>query len=274
MRFLTSLTYVVVLLIGQTTSFCEATLITNAPMPITHLLKINPIIVRDNAGNNPATFMGTVAQETSIKGLVDTIWAQAGIDVMWLAPMSLNSTETLNGSEGPNGNNPRPQSDLTSDPGGIDHETIGENAGVRVANTINMFFVDIAAGFGPLGLNFVAGLAEVPGNDISLYVGSDLLNFLGGQELVASVISHEIGHNLSLPHLEVTEGLLRSGLMDPPVPGERLNSAQIGAALSSGINAGLLVAVPEPSAFLFVGSIALIGMVVTKVRRRPNSTSC
>jgi hypothetical protein len=156
---------------------------------------------------------------------------------------------------------------LSNDPGGIDHETIGQNAGVRVANAINMFFVDIPAGFSMLTANSSGGLAERPGNDISMFVGANLLTFANGRELVASVIAHEIGHNLSLPHLNIAENLMRAS-GSPVADGERLSSAQITAALTSGMNTGLLTPVPEPSAWILMCLTGLAVSGVTIVRNR------
>ena len=233
-------------------------LVLNAPMPITHRITVNPIIVSNDGGGDTANFFGSAGQETEIKGFIDDIWAQAGLDVAWLSPRALNSTETLDGSDGPNGNSPRPTTDLSGDAGGIDHETIGNNAGVTVRDgmTINMFFVNIVAGFSVLSANSSAALSETPtvgglGDDTSAYVGTNLLGFGAGREIIGSVIAHEIGHNLSLPNLDVPEGLMRPGgsaLAD----GQRLNGAQISDALAS----SGLVAIPEP------GSAGLLIMVL------------
>ena len=103
-------------------------------------------------------------------GFIDDIWAQAGIDINFLSPNSWDNTFANWGAGGPpdNGGNQRPNSDLDM------IETLSGPAGVRSPNpnVINMFFVRIAAGFGLLGPNFAAGLAERPGNDITQYVGN------------------------------------------------------------------------------------------------------
>ncbi|MEK6234243.1 MAG: PEP-CTERM sorting domain-containing protein [Planctomycetales bacterium] len=240
----------------------DAALVLNSAQPITHTLLVNPIIVSDDGGGNTATFMGTPTQEGIIKQFVDDIWAQAGIDVNWLTPMTINNTEILDGSVAPNGNNPRPTSDLSGDGGGQDHETLG--AGVKVPGAIDMFFVNIAAGFPLLGTNSVAGLAERPGDDISLFVGSSLPGFLGGQEVVASVIAHEIGHNLNLPHTILeTQNLMHPG--GDPMPGDRLTGAQISTALSNPLSTA--VPVPEPSTYLLLATAAAGGWFI---KRRKN----
>lgn len=239
---------------------CSAALVVNAAMPITKTLTVQPIIAQDDSGNNPATFMGTPTQEGMIKTLIDTIWSQAGIDIVWNTPNTINSSYTLNGgitTMGPT----RPDTDLST--GSMSHEALGDSAGVTVRpNAVNIFFVDVAAGFPLLSSNFAAGSAETPGDDISQYVGSDLPGFTSGHEVIASVIAHEIGHTLSLTHLDVAEGLMRPGdsmLAD----GQRLSAAEVNKALMSGMNTGILQAIPEPNAFLLLG---LVGVVISGAR--------
>lgn len=107
---------------------------------------------------------------------IDTIWVQAGIDINFLTPNTWNNTFANWGSGGPpdNGGISRPQSDLNM----IETLSVGPPS-VRNSdpNVINMFFVNIAAGFPLLGANNAAGLVERPGNDITQYVGTNLLNF-------------------------------------------------------------------------------------------------
>jgi hypothetical protein len=244
-------------------------LIVNSPMPITDILRVNPIIVSDDSGGDTATFMG--AAEAAIKGMVDTIWAQAGIDVEWLAPTPFSNSETLNGGITSGGQ--RPLTDLSTDPGGQDHETLG--AAARVVGAINMFFVNVAAGhfFYARNDSVAAGLAERPGDDVSMFVGTGLLGDTLGNESVAHVIAHEIGHNLGLRHPE-------SVPPNMPIPfnlmnantsmnfGQQLNSAQIADALSSGRSRGLLVAVPEVNAFVLVASVGSLACVAAWKRTR------
>ena len=73
----------------------------------------------------------------------------------------------------------------------------------------------------PPRINSAAGLAFVGGNGITAYVGSNLLTFQSGLEAIASVIAHEIGHNLGLPHIVEAENLMQAG--GSPNEGERLN---------------------------------------------------
>ncbi len=227
-------------------------------LPITEIVTVQPIVVSDDNGiDNTANFFGTTGQQTAIEGLIDTIWAQAGIDVNFLTPNSWNSTFANWGSGGPpnNGGNTRPTSDL----GTIVAD--GASAGVTSANAnvINIFFVNIAAGFDLLTDNAAAGLAYVNGNGISQYVGSNLLGWSGGQEVVASVVAHEIGHNLGLTHLSEFENL-----MQPGGSGERLNDTQIATALASEFSVAV---VPIPAAVWLFGS-GLLGLIGYTKRKK------
>ena len=231
----------------------SAQLIIDPAQPITHVVTVNPIIVSDDGGANTATYFGNATQEAAIKGFVDDIWAQAGIDVQWKATTSWNSTFALSGT--PGSNNPRPTSDLSA------VVSAANSAGGILdsdPNVLNMFFVEIAAGFSQLGNNSAAGLAFVNGNGVTQYVGGNLPGFTAGQEVIASVVAHEIGHNLGLPHITEAENLMQAG--GSPNQGERLNAAQIQIALADNLS----VPIPEPSTL----PILAAGIFLLARRRR------
>jgi hypothetical protein len=206
-------------------SSAPAALIVNAPRPITDRVNVNLIGVADDDGtDSTAGTFGTATQQAEVFSFVDVIYAQAGIDVEFaFRPGTYNSSFARIGT--PGNNDPRPQSDLS---------TIRTNAATAGgvlssdANTINVFLVSIVPGFSQLSANSSAGLASINANGITYYGGSGLPGFAGGREVLASVLAHEIGHNLGLDHVTLTENLMTSNS-----DGERLNAAQIATILAS-----------------------------------------
>lgn len=257
---------IVVLLLGVTSllaSDCAAALITNMAMPITHRVTVQPIVVSNDDGTNTAEYFGDVTQRGIIQGLVNTIWAQAGIQVDFLAANTWNNTFANIGN--PADNNPRPDSDLSV------VVSTGDAAGVGNANplVLDIYFVEISAGFSDTNVTdpvngefYVNGLANTPGNGMTLHVGDSLVSFTAGQEAVASVFAHEIGHNLGLMHLVEAQNLMQEG--GSSNLGERLNATQIATARMSPF---AIAAVPEPSG-VAVLSLAAIGYVVRRRRSR------
>ncbi|HFD11659.1 MAG TPA: hypothetical protein ENJ32_04220 [Crenotrichaceae bacterium] len=226
-------------------------LIVNPSLEIKHSVFVQPILVSDDDGSNTATFFGGASSQSVIKGYVDDIWAQAGIDVDFLDTHQWNNSIANSGTSLPR---------LASDLEWIIEN--GERANVTNpnSNVINMFFVNVAAGFSLLSENTAAGLAFVEGNGISQFVGRNLLSFPAGQEAIATVVAHEIGHNLGLFHTntfdfsEGSKNLMWSGGRT----GQLLNSSQITIALESRFSTPL-TSVPIPAAVWLFGS-ALLAM--------------
>lgn len=251
-RSLTGLAALFAILLSGATA--HAALILDPPQPIVGVVTVQPIVVSDDDGSNTATFFGNLLQQSTIEGLIDDIWAQAGLDIQFLAPNFWNNTFANQGAPGLM--SPRPNGDLNS------VVTAGDTAGVGSPNpnVIDLYLVNIAAGFGALSANSAAGLAFVGGSGITQYVGANLLTFPAGLETIASVVGHEIGHNLGLFHLVEAENLMQSS--GSPSQGERLNPAQIATVT----NSPLVSAIPLPAAVWLLGSGAV---ALVAVRRSP-----
>jgi Dual-action HEIGH metallo-peptidase len=250
---------ILLLAILGTSAESWAVITVNAPLPITHRVTVQMIQTAKDDGSMPATLFGNPAEENNIKSLVDQIWSQAGIDIDFLPTVTL--WDNTFAYQGNSGSNPRPASDLGS------IISLADSAGVlnTQPEVINLFFVEVAPFFAPLPENTVAGYANIGFVDIAVTVGNTLPTFQNGRDVVAHIVSHEIGHNLGLKHNGVTN------LMTSSVSTEQLTAAQIGAVLQTTFrddsvayipNGGtgipqLIATVPEPATIVYLTFAAL-----------------
>ena len=177
-----------------------------APQPVApsagQTVTIQPVIVATSNGGNRATFLGTAEQEQAIKAEVDRIYAAADVNVEWLAPVNYNNTFASRGTAAT-----RPVNDLFT----IVDEGAAALPAVQVSATnlvLDMYFVDTAPGFSNGGPNIVNGLAVFDDDGITVAVGSALPTFEAGQDAVARILAHEIGHNLGLDHVTDRRNLM------------------------------------------------------------------
>lgn len=224
----------------------SAALIVNSARVITEVVTVQPIVVSDDGGMNTAISFGTSNQQSLIESYVDTIWAQAGIDVKFRPPKAWNSTLANMGIE-----TPRPGFDL--------QELINNSRAAGITsgelNVIELFFISMPLIFGSLTEEQSSGFAYIGSSGITQFTGSNVLVNNAGLERVAAVTSHEIGHNFGLEHVNQSENLMFIDVIE----GHRLSSDQIALALASDLSVSQ-VPLPATAWFFATSVLSLIGL--------------
>jgi hypothetical protein len=191
---------------------------------------------------------GNPTQRGLIEAAIDQIWAQAGIDIAFLpTTLRYNNTFAYQGNGGT-----RPTSDLGS--------IISGATAAGVVNfdpsVLNTFFVNVVPGFGFTSEWTANGIANIGNDGIAQFVGDNLLTWADGRDVIASVVSHEIGHNLGLKH--AASGL--PNLMSPNGTSEQLSSTQIAAIFQTTFRNDSIALIPHGgTGFLQPFSVPLAG---------------
>jgi hypothetical protein len=195
-------------------STSSAALVVNPARPITHQVSIQVIQTALDNGASPSPMFGDPTREAAIKASIDSIWAQAGINVEFLPNVvRYNNTFAYQGL----GLGVRPIGDLNvilsnaSAQGGILHPN---------PSVLNMFFVNVVPGFDLKAGNWVTGVGNVGQNGIAAYIGAN-----SSAEHAAHWLAHEIGHNLGLLHAPAgTQNLMTNSRNTELISGEQINA--------------------------------------------------
>ena len=79
-------------------------------LPLQQLV-VRPIVVSNNNGGNTAAFFGDAEAQAEIEALIDDIYAQANIDVIWEEAVSYNNTFANTGNTSGTRLHRRPRTD-------------------------------------------------------------------------------------------------------------------------------------------------------------------
>ena len=182
-------------------------------------ITVQAIVVSNDNGSNTSLSFGSSAKELEIKQTINDIYAQAQVEVVWLATNFWNNTWANFGNAG---SSERPSEDLNQ------IASMGDAAGVGSSNplVLDMYFVQVSPCHIPKGPNNVSGCGNRPGNNSVMYVGANRVDL--GDDGPAEVIAHEFGHNLGLPHVSIVGNLMESG-----GDGVDLTSSQISTIIDS-----------------------------------------
>jgi hypothetical protein len=211
-------------------SAAAAALIVNPAQPITHRVSVQVIQTALDNGSSPAAVFGDAAREAAIKDAIDSIWAQAGIDIQFSNTVRYNNTFAYQGAL-PSGV-VRPITDLS-----VMMANAQLQGGILNPNpsVVNMFFVNVVPGWNLKTPNWVNGVGNIGTNGIAIFVGPGV-----SAEHAGHWIAHELGHNLGLAHSPT--GV--PNLMGSTRNSELLSSEQVAAVFQTQLRDDAVASIP------------------------------
>lgn len=204
----------------------HAALIINTPRTITHELKVQLIQTAASIGTPVANAFGNASRREQIQNRINRVWSQAGIRVRFMDDIHrLNDTRALLGAASL-----------------ADVLDTADEAGLLSPDplTLNLAFTNYVPGHPyPTGESAYnpgssRGTARLGNNGVVQFVGSNLLTFQNGWDVIAKVTAHEIAHNLGLQHVADNTNNLMSPVKNPAYTYKaQLTDSQINQALTS-----------------------------------------
>ena len=137
----------------------------NAAASLTEQIIVRPIVVSNSNGGNTANSFGDAATEARIKRLVDNIFSQADVDIVWEDTVSYDNTFA---NVGTSSNRPEDLERIVEE---------GDDAGVGSSSplVVDFYFVQKVPGFRNFGDDVLTGEALLDSNGAAFYVGADLI---------------------------------------------------------------------------------------------------
>lgn len=222
------------------------------------LVSLKPIQICDDGGAG----CGNAGQKL-FEAEGDKIWAQAGLDLLFLPWGQINETDYL---------------DITIGNAAVIHAEAQAvmTAGVAindpaVTKAINMFFaptLDSNPGLYGVGCGGSVFAASC-NNQVGIFIADNVFSFNGGVGRL-DTIAHELGHVLNLTHEGGGDQLMASGGVRS-IPGSINDIVPDGAALDKLTQAQIDTALSSPFVTPEPGTVALtllgVGVLAVEVRR-------